>query len=692
MDTDRERAPMKVLEREPTVEPSPVSVPVRATRLGKFETSEAGWVLVCLAVLAGGITSWSTAPSWGWALPLSLLVDVCALGIFVLVVAQRRCPGWAQLVLLGAVAVVVSLQVARAIAGNPAYGTDEAAFNQYAATLLLHGQDPYIRSMLPALSKFGVADGARTYFVSGKVVGTYSYPALGFLPVALLLAFGLHTQTPIVLSAGAWILTIVVCWAMLPRAVRFCAPLVGLGALALGYVSSGLNDPVELPLLLVALWRWDRYLDGGGTAWRRAAGPIALGLACAVKPTPWFVVPFLVVAIALEARSHGRSALRAVGSYVCWAAVGFVVPNLAFLAWDPSAWWHGVLFPLVQPTVAGGQGFVSILLAHGGGPLGLLDVAALLVLLAGLCALAAFYHSLRGALVGLVAVVLFIPARSFGSYLIFLAPAALVAACTLGEARQLPKLHSRIRLALVGTGSLALIAECAAIVLSLLPPAVSMDVGRTEEAGGSVSAVNVEVSNHSASWITPRFVVSNGGVLGADWVVAHGPRHIAPYTSADLELDAPDVTTMPLAGRPLVVDAFFGDRVAAYRSAAAGPWQLALEPQVVQPSRPLRTLVMRVQLEGEWGEPLHRAGARVALTQVAYGKLGAYPAEVEIDGHAQGQSPVYSRTNRNGSATFVVEALHPQRGPVFFEGWLIGDGSTRTHSNAILVYFRNARR
>lgn len=679
-------------ERTEPIGDRPPAGHVRAEQPGspsRIGASEGGWLVVALAVLAGGISAWSLSSAWAWGAPVSLALDALALVAFVTVLAVRRCPRWTQLLLLCGAATVIAVHVARAVLANPAYGTDEAAFSQFAAALLLRGGDPYTHSMLHALAQFHVPDGARTYLSSGQLVGSFSYPALAFLPGVPLLALGVHAQTSLIVTTVSWILTMGLCWALLPARLRFCAPLVGLGGLALGYVASGLIDPIELPFLLLAVWKWDRFCDPASPVALRAIGPICLGLASAVKQTPWLIAPFLILAIALESHSRNQAVARRVGSYVGWAAVGFLLPNVAFIAWAPATWLKGVLVPLVRPTVAGGQGIVSLVLLHGGGPIWWLNLAGLSVLLAGLCATVAFYHRLRGALVVLAACALLVPARSFGSYVVFLAPAALVGALSLDDVTEHRRSPLRLRRALVVMGSLGLASGLALVASALTGPAVSLDVASTTSMGnGTVGMVSLDVTNRSASRITPHFVVSGDGELGAFWPIVHGPRHIAPHSSATVEVEAPDVASMPGLSAPVTVDAFVGSDVAATRLTAPSPWRVTLEPEVVSPVPRDRPLELRAQLTNALGQPQRRSGVRIALTQVSYGPRGAYPAEASINAHQVGRTPVVAVTDRSGVAVFAVRSRLGRPAPVFFQAWVVErNGSMGTQSNQVLVHF-----
>ena len=70
----------------------------------------------------------------------------------------------------------------------PDYGTDEIAFDQYAAQLALHGINPYLHSMAAAFPLFHVSPNGYTFLLNGRPVTTLSYPALSFEAYLPLLA------------------------------------------------------------------------------------------------------------------------------------------------------------------------------------------------------------------------------------------------------------------------------------------------------------------------------------------------------------------------------------------------------------------------------------------------------------------------------------------------------------------------
>ena len=100
---------------------------------------------------------------------------------------------------------------------------------------------------------------------------------------------------------------------------------------------------------------------------------------------------------------------------------------------SPSAWWHGVITPIASHLVPAGQGAValSLFLRIGGGSLTAFTAATALLGLLLLLTYVGTYPLLRAATFALPALVLFFASRSYGSYLVSLIPAALVAAVTV---------------------------------------------------------------------------------------------------------------------------------------------------------------------------------------------------------------------------------------------------------------------
>ena len=91
------------------------------------------------------------------------------------------------------------------------------------------------------------------------------------------------------MDVGAWALGAVILFAVLPRRLAPLAAVVASMDIYIGYAVGGVTDSLFVPLLVGAAVSWDQFASPRGpAAWR---GPVLLGLAMAVKQTPWLVAP-----------------------------------------------------------------------------------------------------------------------------------------------------------------------------------------------------------------------------------------------------------------------------------------------------------------------------------------------------------------------------------------------------------------
>jgi len=258
------------------------------------------------------------------------------------------------------------------------YHNDAIALNECAARLFLQGHDPYAEldifqcydalqigadrttplqrgefagvtvyptdDQLDRVWALRRTDGANVEFVTKP-----SYPALSFLLLVPFVALGLDTNylyLACLLAAMA-----LITW----RAPGTLRPFVltGLfGASCLVAFTVGGSADLLYALPIVAAWIWRE----------RLAGAIAFGLAVSIKQIAWFIAPFYLIAVV--ATSGWRAALR----QTAIAGAIFLVTNLPFIAWHPSAWLAGVLTPVVEPMFPRGSGVV-FLGTNGGLPL-----------------------------------------------------------------------------------------------------------------------------------------------------------------------------------------------------------------------------------------------------------------------------------------------------------------------------------
>jgi len=661
---------------------------LNASRLGE----SAGWSVVAVMVLLTGLKVWAGQLELSGALELSLLLIVVAMVALIVIWSRPSVGRVVPVVLLVAAVAGFAAMVVLLVLGNPTYGTDEIAFDQYAAAMAMHGVDPYVHSMAPSLALYDVPDIFRTFLLNGHVVSSLSYPAGSFLAYIPSLLLGMHMQAAVATDSVAWVLAMVLAWRLLPTAIAWLAPLLMLSQVLIGYSAGGVTDTLYLPFLVVGLWRWDRYGDVTEVSWARWVGPVAVGLACAIKQTPWFVVPFLVVATCYEASRRGQRWWRVGGRYAGTILGVFVLVNAPFIVSAPGAWLRDVVIPLTSPTEPGGQGFVGLtLFARLGGQLRFYTWAGAAALLGALGAFVGWYRHLKRAWVFLVAFVFFWPTRSFGSYLIMLLPAALVAATSVRavETGEFP-LARVARRASVTVAAMGLVCAIAAISLA---PSLDLRVVGESSTGQlqSIDFLRLAVANSSGSSVSPHYAVTPTGQISSFWNVVSGPRVLAPHSSSRIVLEAPNAQSMPSIVGGFIIDAFTASpaQMATTGEVRLNQTSTVLSPEDVNsPQAVGRPITMRVQLIDRVGNAVPRAGVRVDLGQVVYQQSGLQYGEASINGAAEGQTPVGALTDSSGIATFEVMGVQAQGVPTFFQAWVVRAGRPpQSYSNTVSVQF-----
>jgi hypothetical protein len=118
----------------------------------------------------------------------------------------------------------------------------------------------------------------------------------------------------------------------------------------------------------------------------------------------------------------------------------------------------------------------------------------------------------------------------------------------------------------------------------------------------------------------------------------------------------------------------------------------SIVPDAVNEAVPVHTPIpLAVQLQDQYGNPVHRAGVVVVMGQVVYASSGLLAGESSINGASEGTSPVTAVTDGAGIAHFVVVGDHAQPQPVFYETWL-SDGTAVPHgySNQVSIQYTDA--
>src|ERR1022692_4330338 len=361
-----------------------------------------------------GYVAASAQPALHTAL-LPLGLGSYLLGFLALIGSLSSRSIWAGRILPGlcVVAFVISIAINHQV--NPAvvnpsfekYQSDSLAFSAYSAQLVLEGRDPYTESMAPAFERCHLSPTVYTPTVEGGTILSEPYPALSFLIYVPFMA--LHVPSMIWVDIGFQIVSMLLILMLVPVQTRIYFGLFFLLIPEyLSFAVSSATDVLWLPFMIGVAATWDR---------RPQLCAVLLGLACAMKQEPWFIVPFAL--IYWWKTSAPDAALGTTLRRLAYMSAAFLVPNLPFLLWHPAAWFEGVLSPLLSHAVPLGSGLIQLqtsgLITLPLGVYTALWVAAFVICVA---AYARWTDRLRWLPFAAPAIVLFFSPRSLQNYFI----------------------------------------------------------------------------------------------------------------------------------------------------------------------------------------------------------------------------------------------------------------------------------
>jgi uncharacterized membrane protein len=657
------------------------------------------WCLVGVLLLWWGFLLLGASDSFSW---LALVVLLSTLMGLVVVAASWLTPTGSPHPLIGWAAVIVALGAFACwswllLRLGPPYGTDEIAFDQYAAQLVSHLHNPYQHSMAPSVSMFHVSQYVTTFQLNGSPLTRLSYPDLSFLVYVPFLLLGWTTQLANALNAAAWALSIVLAYWLLPRPVKPMAIIFSSTVIYTGFALGGVSDALYIPLLILAVYRWDRFPELSG--WRAWVSPVALGLAMSVKQTPWLILLFLALALFLDAQLSGerRRGIDTAVGYVARAVAAFVVVNLPFIVLDPVAWARGALSPIISGLIPEGQGWIvlSTFMGVGGGTL--LAYTALLAC-ALICAVVLFvvaYPRTKLLVVLMPAFVLVFSSRSFASYLVMLALPAVVAACSVrvswSEAPSVPAIFwgsVRRRAAVLGTIGLVAITLLLAV---LLPPPLSLSITRVYGSGGrfAINRVGLRATNSSGQTVHPVFAARIAGQLTAPWLRISGPENLGPGQVGQYLVQAPNYQAQQSGGGGFRMVALTSSPAAMSVSAPYVPsvWRLTIRPYEVDAPIPLGVPVtLTVHVVDVVGRRVHRAGIPVSLRQSSYTSSGQRgSSSAKVNQRPIGTRAVTESTDANGVVRFVVVGTTSSLEPIYFQAYLTNRAFNTPYSTSDVV-------
>lgn len=464
--------------------------------------------------------------------------------------------------------LVLAEWTAVALHGQASYGTDEAAFEQGAATLLVHGHDPYGANLLSALAGYSTLGKYVTHTMNGGLVTSFGYPSVSALLVAPFVLLTGGGQAVPIADLLALVIATVIVYRAFPVGWRSLAVVLCVGFTTLsGFALAGVNAIIAMTFLLVVVHRWTATGQDGRLARRGRIQAVALGLALGTNQLAWFLAPFLVAGIYLVCSGDlgRRGALRVTGGYVGLALATFVAVNLPFIVWGPMAWIHGVAAPLTQHAIPYGQGLVALtlFLRVGGGALNAYNYAAMALYGALLVVYVGHFRRLGRAGLVLPLLALFVSGRSLAEYWMTLLAVLAIGALTVDDHAirgALPLVSRRLGSRRVRRGLTAAVFLPALVCIGVAlgtPAPLSLRIlsAHSSPRLRAVAELRLLAVNRSASPLRPHFATNVTG-QAVFWNIRSGPAVLAPHGRAVYRLAAPDPGSMPINGTKFVVEAY----------------------------------------------------------------------------------------------------------------------------------------
>jgi uncharacterized membrane protein len=500
--------------------------------------------LADFSLLAPASSIWSAIV----VLPAGGMVSVVAFGLILVVLIvlgatrSQRVLGQLDLIILLLGCLLLFTEAKVQITFHPGYGTDEGAFLQGAASLLIHGHDPYGPSLQSAFHTYHVT-APLTYTMTGGNLSHFGYPGLAVLLVAGFLWLIHGAQAAVWADVTALTVAMVLAFFMLPRQIRALSVLLAAGLpFLVGYATSGTTAILMAPFLLVTAWRWTAIGRSGTLSRLDWVKAICLGLALSIEQTSWFVAPFLVVAIwsVLAHQGTKRQATSTVGRFVLVALATFVLVNAPFIILGARVWLSGILEPLTAPTIANGQGIIdgAIFYHIGGGDVAAFSVAAALTYAALLVAMVVWFGRLGRAAFILPMLPFFLSAESLSIYWTLPLLVWAVSLFTVDPAPFAVTAAARVTRPMrwVAGTLLAALAIGAAGFLGLAgasPAPLLITVGRVQASGNPrvVASIDLVVENRSGHALHPHFTANVSGEGTAFWNTA-GATAVVPARSS----------------------------------------------------------------------------------------------------------------------------------------------------------------
>lgn len=406
--------------------------------------------------------------------------------------------------------------------------TDGHLFMETAARYLLDGKNPYAMGLAEGFRVYRMPLSHVTPLLDGDFSDRQAYPALSFL--ALVPALVAHVPTYIV-YASAFIAAVAIA---IYKAPWWARPIVVavflLDEAYFAFSFGGVTDTV-----------WVLFVVGAVAWWRSrpTAAAILIGLACAYKQHPWFLVPLLIARIAHETgqRPWGPACRR----FLAIVAAVFLVIDLPFFLIGPHRWLLGIGEPLTAPMVQLSDGLTAFSMT-GWIVMPRKGTSAIFWAAYGLALFAYVRHFrlVRDWCWVVPAVVLWFSYRALMSYWYYFAIVAVVAMSTRSDDAENDDAPSPSwRPTVIAGGVFASVIAIFFAWCATRPRPFDLALnGPIEAWDRRAFVVRVRVTNHLDRTMWPQFWLQSTGQQPLPWVIDFGPHEVGAGKSAEYVIRA----------------------------------------------------------------------------------------------------------------------------------------------------------
>ncbi|MGP6219947.1 hypothetical protein [Caldiplasma sukawensis] len=210
--------------------------------------------------------------------------------------------------------------------------TDEIIIEKYAIYSILHFKDPYtVNVPYSYFLSNGLSESSLTPTTVGSIVNSLSYPAMSFLIFLPSVLIGVNPD--IVLIFFLFLLILLIIENMRAKQMTYLIPFVvalfffDINVMIFSF--HGITDIIWVTFTALSFIYFRKYKLSG----------IFFGIALSLKQTPVFLLPFFLYFL------YRENGLYKMLKFTFISVLTFLILNLPFILWNPSAYFRDILSP-----------------------------------------------------------------------------------------------------------------------------------------------------------------------------------------------------------------------------------------------------------------------------------------------------------------------------------------------------------